>query len=135
MKWDEQAARLRCKAAADEEAMNILMRAEASADEVVGFHAQQAIEKLFKALLSHRRVAFRKTHDLTELIDLLVANGVPVSPEIAEVRRLAPYAAEFHYEDIPEDSTEPFDRKWAAECVEKVRAWVDQLLSKGGVDD
>ena len=39
MKWDEQAQRLRRKAAIDEQAMIILMSDDSSADEVVGFHA------------------------------------------------------------------------------------------------
>jgi HEPN domain-containing protein len=99
-------------------------------DEVVGFHAQQSIEKLFKALLSHLKVAFRKTHDLTELLDLLGTSGVEVPPNIAQVRQLGPYAAEFRYEDIPLDTPESFDRHWAAKCVEQTRLWVDALLSE-----
>lgn len=112
--------------------MSILMDASSASDEIIGFHAQQAVEKLLKALLSHRRIAFRRTHDLTELIDLLSANGVPVPPEIGDTRRLAPYAAEFRYEDIPLDSTEPLSRQWAAECVAKTKAWVNQLLAQSG---
>lgn len=130
MKWDEQAERLRRKAEEDAEAMRILMDASSSSDEIIGFHAQQAVEKLLKALLSHRHVTFRKTHDLTELIDLLAANGIPVPPEIAEVRRLGPYAAEFRYEDIPVGSTKPFDPAWAAECVHNTKEWVDRLFTK-----
>ena len=132
MKWDEQAQSLRRKAAQDEQAMNILMGASSAPDDIIGFHAQQAAEKLFKALLSHRRIAFRRTHDLTELIDLLADGGVAVPAEIGEVRRLGPYAAQFRYEDIPVASTEPFDRAWAAQCVGKAKAWVDQLLAKPG---
>jgi HEPN domain-containing protein len=129
MKWDEQAQRLRRKATGDAEAMNPLLDSSSVPDEVIGFHAQQAIEKLLKALLSHRRVAFRRTHDLTELLDLLAANGVIVPQEIAEVRRLGPYAAEFRYEDIPGEVAEPFDRHWAAECVERTQQWVDSLFA------
>lgn len=132
MKWDEQAQRLRRKAAQDELAMTILTGAASAPDEVIGFHAQQAVEKLLKALLSHRRIAFRKTHDLTELIDLLADSGVAVPTEISEVRRLGPYAAEFRYEDIPTDSTEPFNRTWAVQCVARTKAWVDQLLAEPG---
>jgi HEPN domain-containing protein len=132
MKWDEQAKTLRRKAAQDEQAMAILLAAPSAPDEAIGFHAQQAVEKLLKALLSHRRIAFRRTHDLTELIDLLAANGVPVPPEIGEVRRLGPYAAAFRYDDIPVDSTEPVNREWVAACVDKARTWVDQLLSEPG---
>ena len=46
MKWDEQAERLRRKAAGDEEAMIALLGKPSVPDEVVGFHAQQAVEKL-----------------------------------------------------------------------------------------
>ena len=35
------------------------------------FHAQQAIEKCLKAVMFLRRIEFRRTHDLIELIDLL----------------------------------------------------------------
>lgn len=129
MKWDEQAERLRRKAAGDAEAMRALLVVSAVPDEVIGFHAQQAVEKLLKALLSHRRVAFRRTHDLTELLDLPAANGVTVPQEITEVRRLGPYAAEFWYEDIPGEVAEPFDRQWAAQCVERTRQWVDSLFA------
>jgi len=129
MKWSEQAERLRRKAAGDEAAMTALLGVSSVPDEVIGFHAQQAVEKLLKALLSHRRVAFRRTHDLTELLDLLAASGVTIPPHIAEVRRLGPYAAEFRYEDIPDDTDEPFDRRWTAECVERTRRWVESLLS------
>ena len=129
MKWDEQAERLRRKAAGDEEAMTALLGVTSVPDEVIGFHAQQAVEKLLKSLLSHRRVAFRRTHDLTELLDLLAASGVAIPPQIADVRQLGPYAAEFRYEDISDDVAEPFDRRWAAECVERTRAWVESLFS------
>ncbi len=129
MKWDEQAERLRRKAAGDEEVVKALLEISSVPDEVIGFHAQQAVEKLLKALLSHRRITFRRTHDLTELLDLLAASGVAWPSEIAEIRRLGPYAAEFRYEDFPLETAEPFDRRWAAECVERTRNWVGSLLS------
>jgi HEPN domain-containing protein len=129
MKWDEQAERLQRKAAGDQEALVVLLSVSSVPDEVIGFHAQQAVEKLLKALLSRRRVAFRRTHDLTELLDLLAASGVAIPPHIADVRRLGPYAAEFRYEDVSDDVAEPFDRRWAAECAERTRQWVDSLFS------
>ena len=130
MKWDEQARRLQSKAEQDEQAMHILMEASSAADEIIGFHAQQAVEKLLKALLSNRRVTFRRTHDLTELIDLLAAKGVQVPSRIAEARRLGPYAAEFRYEDIPLDTVESLDRNWVLQCVAEVKAWVDQQMDQ-----
>ncbi len=47
--------------------------------EVFGFHAQQATEKLIKALLARGSVLYTRTHRLGELVDLLnntvVING------------------------------------------------------------
>ena len=106
MKWNEQAQRLCRKAAIDEQAMAILAAHASSADEVIGFHAQQAVEKFLKAALSHHRVAFAKTHDLVQLLNLLKANGIAAPPE-----------------DSP-----ALDRTWVAECVRKTREWVEVLL-------
>ena len=52
-------------------------------DEVVGFHAQQAVEKCLKAVLAKHRVEQRKTHDLQRLLDLLAKNNLP-SPPLCE---------------------------------------------------
>ena len=51
-------------------------------DETVGFHAQQAAEKLLKAWLSYLGVNYPKTHRLETLIDLLNASGKSVPLEI-----------------------------------------------------
>jgi HEPN domain-containing protein len=133
VKWNEQAQRLRRKAAIDEQSMLILTADASSADEVIGFHAQQAVEKLLKAALSHYQVAFKKTHDLVQLFNLLRTSGVSVPPEIEECRRLGPYAVAFRYEDIAMDEEEPaLDRSWAVQCVERTRKWVDCLLESEG---
>ena len=132
MKWDEQAQRLRRKAAIDEQAMIILIADASSADEVIGFHAQQAVEKLFKAALSLRQVAFKKTHDLVQLLNLLNASGLVAPSEVEESRRLGPYAVEFRYEDITEGTAPSLDRTWVAECVRKTREWVDGLFGNAG---
>jgi HEPN domain-containing protein len=128
VKWDEQAQRLRRKAAIDEQAMIILISDDSSADEVVGFHAQQAVEKLLKAALSHRQVAFKKTHDLVQLLNLVNATGIAVPPGVEDSRRLGPYAVAFRYEDISEDEAPALDRAWVAECVRTTREWVDALM-------
>ncbi|MBI2433302.1 MAG: HEPN domain-containing protein [Candidatus Hydrogenedentes bacterium] len=51
----------------------------------VCFHAQQCGEKYAKALLQEAGVAFRKTHDLGELVDL--ASSVNSTLHRAEARR------------------------------------------------
>jgi len=128
MPWDEQAELFRRKASDDETAMRGLAPDPLQPDSVIGFHAQQAVEKLLKAVLAHHQIVVRRTHDLTELIDLLKAHGHGVPPEIEEARRLQPYAVSFRYEDIPEEAACPLDRTWAIECVQQTRAWVDHEL-------
>ena len=49
------------------------------ADEVFGFHAQQAIEKALKSWLAARSIDFPLTHDISRLLGLLEQAGVDVS--------------------------------------------------------
>ena len=106
----------------------------ASPDEVLGFHAQQAIEKALKAVLAHRSVRYRLTHDLAELLDLLRENKIAFPPEFEEARHLTPFAAALRHGDLPDEPEEPFDRSWALDCVRQVRAWAESVLreQRGG---
>ena len=45
------------------------------AEEIFGFHAQQAIEKSLKAWLAAWSLTYPMTHDLSRLLDLLEENG------------------------------------------------------------
>lgn len=47
--------------------MRLLADAEIS-DEIVGFHAQQAVEKWLEAVLGSRGIEFEHTHDLRRLL-------------------------------------------------------------------
>lgn len=82
----------------------------ASPDEILGFHAQQAVEKALKAVLTHKSIRYRLTHDLVELLDLLRENKISFPLEFEEVRHLTPFAAGLRYGDLPEEPEEPFDR-------------------------
>jgi HEPN domain-containing protein len=50
-------------------------------DEVIGFHCQQAAEKLLKASLSDLGIAFHKTHELGALMASLARAGAPLPEE------------------------------------------------------
>lgn len=125
---DEFAHILLRKAAQDEFTLQKLLPDPSSPDEVIGFHAQQAIEKLLKAVLSIRGIMYRKTHDLVEIIDLLRDSGVDFPMELEDVRKLSPFAAEYRYGELPLDDESPFDRRWAAECVRRVREWTEPFF-------
>jgi HEPN domain-containing protein len=95
-------------------------------DEVVGFHAQQAVEKCLKAVLAKHRVEIRKTHDLQVLLELLDRNNLPSPPLREGIDTLGPFAVELRYDLMV---TEPLDREQARKVTESVRRWAEQQLS------
>ena len=94
---DEQAQALIDVAQRDRLTFQILLRDSDSPLETTLFHAQQALEKGLKALLVRAGIVFPRTHDLLELHDLALANGINVSVHRDLLARLAPYAVEFRY--------------------------------------
>lgn len=56
------------------------------------FDAQQAAEKVLKALLVSKKIAFPKTHAIMDLLTLLEQNGVTVSEDIRRAGLLTGYA-------------------------------------------
>jgi len=65
--------------------------------DIVCFHCQQAVEKYVKALLQELGISFPKTHDLEQLLDLLL----PFAPKLNSLRRrldaLTNFAVEYRY--------------------------------------
>ena len=78
-------------------AMTVLAEVPDLHDAIIGFHAQQAVEKCLKAVLSHGSVVFRRTHDIAELLDLLADAGLPAPPHADSLDDLNPYAVEARY--------------------------------------
>jgi len=114
------------KAAKDEAAVRILGAEREIADEVVGLHAQQAVEKSLKAALAWRGVDYRLTHDIAYLTELLEAAGVAVPAEVAAADALTPWAAEWPYEEPP--TAEQLDRSLAAFSAAAALAWASRLM-------
>jgi HEPN domain-containing protein len=73
-----QAEKLLIKAAEDES----ILGSDGIPDSILGFHAQQAVEKLIKALLAARQIPFELTHNLERLQVALAATGetLPSTP-------------------------------------------------------
>ena len=94
----EEAQRLLRLAARDHQAFAILAQAQADLA-ITCFHAQQAVEKSLKAVLTARQINFPRTHNLEELANLVADNGgaLPLPPR--EFRRLNPFAVQFRYDD------------------------------------
>jgi HEPN domain-containing protein len=115
------------KAGEDEAALHALGNNPSVADSVVGFHAQQAVEKLLKASLAARGVAYPWTHDIRHLMELLEDDGAPLPNTLAEARRLTPWSAEFRYGETIDDE---LDRESARRLVCAVRAWAEKLVEE-----
>ena len=118
------------KAAQDEFTLDKLISDPDAPDEVIGFHAQQAVEKMLKAVLALRSVRYRRTHDLVELIDALRDNGIVFPNELEEVRLLGPFATEYRYDDLPCDGAPPVDREWIRECIRRTRSWAEKEMAE-----
>jgi hypothetical protein len=72
---NDLAARFARKAGSDEIALAKLTDDPDVPDDLIGFHAQQGLEKLLKAALAHAGVAPPHIHDLGELVARLVDVG------------------------------------------------------------
>ncbi len=97
------------------------------ADAIIGFHAQQAVEKLIKAVLSARGVAFMKSHALSYLIGLVQENGIEAPQDLSEADVLSPWAVEFRYEG---DEPPSLDRSAALARIEQVRTWAENEIKR-----
>ncbi len=93
------------------------------ADEIFGFHSQQAIEKSLKAWLAARSVSFSLTHDLSRLLGLLAENGSDVSTFWPLVQYTV-FAVQARCEAGLMETKAPIDRN-------AVIAEVQQLLGTG----
>lgn len=126
MKRHEQALLFLRKAAQDEALLDAVIDSANVADEVFGFHRQQAAEKMLKALLSMDGDDFRKIHDLRALMDKLVEIRNPLSPEFETLDALTPFAVVYRYEDF--DSGTTFDRNSARTMLRTLRSWCEEHI-------
>ncbi len=125
MKQLEQARIFLSKAREDEQAVSILLTANA-APAILGFHSQQAAEKLLKALLSTHSVFFRHTHNLAVLIEALNQAGHPLPETFQPIEKLTPFAVEFRY-DLFEAHSD-FDGPATLALIRSLREYVERIL-------
>jgi HEPN domain-containing protein len=87
-----------------------------------GFHVQQAIEKLLKALLCQLQIDYRFTHDLEQLVLLLRSAGIEIPEPLLNLGLIGHYAVAHRYDDIPEFLV--LDRNAATATVRQIREFV-----------
>jgi HEPN domain-containing protein len=93
----------------------------------IAFHCQQAAEKYLKAFLTSHQVAFPKTHDLEELLDLAETSDRNLAASLRDVIVLTPYGVESRYPGDRPDASLDEARK-AVELARKVRSSVLDAL-------
>jgi HEPN domain-containing protein len=94
-------------------------------DGVIGFHAQQAVEKSLKAALTSSAVEYPETHDIDFLVMLAGRGSIEVPRPVASAGWLTPWAAEFRYDDPPLES---LDRGSANEIAGCAVEWAHGLV-------
>ena len=102
----------------------------------VGFHAQQAIEKCIKAVLTSRTIEYPRTHDLKVLCALLEHHALSLPPHNATLKVLNPFAVDERYEEqqeaIPELGPETVTPEGALGWVRDVMDWARQAVAEAG---
>lgn len=130
MAASEEARRLLAKAAEDEYVLDRLLDDAAAPEAMVGFHAQQAAEKMLKAALFIAGAVPPRTHNLTQLLDLADASGLELPEGTEMLRWLTPYAVLYRYEGEAEADEEKLVRREVRENLRALRNWVEARLQE-----
>jgi len=96
-------------------------------DEIKGFHAQQAAEKMLKAILTYEGIEFPFTHRLSDLLDLLKDNQINVPDTFEELRFLTPFAVDFRY-DYFEDDDEQTNFEEIINLLDEFYKWITNII-------
>ena len=123
---NEESHRLLRLARRDYSAFLALVAAPGVEFAVAAFHAQQAVEKALKAVMSGYGLEYRRTHDLEELASRIADTGVvsvPVSH--ADLRALTPYGVAFRYDDEITDILSPSNAK---QFVDEILSWAQNII-------
>ena len=93
------------------------------------FHSQQAAEKYLKAYLTRCQVEFPKTHNISQILDLVGVVDASLAGELEPAAALTPYGVDIR---CPEDTPEPdlSETRQAVALAQKVRDAVTKRLKK-----
>jgi hypothetical protein len=128
MSAHDHAKELLLMAGKDRDALRGMLGNPLFADEIFGFHAQQAIEKSLKAWLAIQSIDFPLTHDLSRLLGLLEEAGSDVDPFWPLVE-FTVFAVQARYEAGLMESETPLDRTGVLAEVEQLLATVAAAIA------
>lgn len=93
-------------------------------DAIVGFHAQQAVEKAQKALLASHKVEFPFIHNLGYLAELREKHAIELPKALDGLDDLTPFAAMLRYGSPQQTIERQTALNWATAAVEWARTAV-----------
>ncbi len=96
-------------------------------DAIVGFHAQQAVEKALKAVLASSDTEFPFTHNIALLMQLCDDAGIEIPASLAGADLLTPYGVTLRY-GLRSPGT--LDRGSAVSLAADALAWASSLRSE-----
>jgi HEPN domain-containing protein len=123
----EHAREMLILAQRDFKALQGMLDDETFADEIFGFHAQQAVEKALKAWLTLVGVEYPRTHDLEELLELLEEHAEPILDAFYDLIDLTDFAVQFRYR-IFEDAEGRLNRGAMIRQVNDLVVHVERLV-------
>lgn len=101
----------------------VLLPDPKASDSMIGFHLQQTVEKLLKALLAERNVDYPKTHSLVRLVRLAGEHQYELPEFVQELVALNRYAVVERYEVKPPATV--LDRARFLVLVQRFQEWVE----------
>jgi HEPN domain-containing protein len=110
----------------DRDAMQVLIAAGSIDFSVIGFHAQQSVEKALKAVMAVRGITFPRSHDLIELQALFQLTEITCPLPSETLEALNPYAVNSRYNL---ESDELLNESEAAAAVADCLAWAHQHIN------
>lgn len=122
----EFARRLLAAAERELAALERMSDAQAFADQIFGFHAQQAVEKMLKAWLCVLGEEYPLTHDL-ERLGASVAARAPEASAFRDLQEYTPYAGTLRFEG-DEERVPPFAREAAVRRIRDLREVVRGIV-------
>lgn len=112
----KQAQVLLATAERDVTAIKGMDDSEVFADEIFGFHVQQAVEKLLKAWIALLGKAYPATHDLARLVEILKTYDTDIV-DYGDFAEYTSYAVRFRY-SVSDHAATPLNRSMAINRVD-----------------
>jgi len=123
----QQARQLLIVAQRDLKALAGMMDRQIFADEIFGFHIQQAAEKCLKAWLAAMAEVYPLTHDLGVLLQQLEQTGCDVTP-YWDLLEYNAFAVQLRYDAIGAEDV-PINRTFALAQVQHLYARVETYVN------